>query len=388
VQIYNLFKFSQVLLVKQNLIFAEINLHPFKMKYNQLSIILLAFLVSYCDDSKKNKSEWFSFNNNSAKAVFVPSETLHLSTENTQNIKIDSTTYYFNDLKIGTTARNEPLDYKLEKEKFGYQNLKAVIYFEQDYAEIDKRIELVSEVETKLLSYEIVSTYPHDSKAYTQGIEFYEGVLYESTGNGEGAGTRTKGKSSVRKIDYKTGKILKINELDDVYFGEGLTFLHNEIYQLTWRNSVGFVYNPADLSLKRELKFTKKIEGWGLSNDGKYLLQTDGTEKIWQLNPSDFSVVDYINVYSGNRKIKSLNELEWVAGKIYANVYLQDSIAIINPETGAVEAIIDLSKLKTLVTQHPDLDVLNGIAYHQENNTFFVTGKNWDKLFEIKILNP
>ena len=231
-----------------------------------------------------------------------------------------------------------------------------------------------------------MNTYPHDIKAYTQGLEFYEGILYESTGNGEGAGTGTKGKSSVRKLDYKTGKIIKIKELDDVYFGEGLTFLDNEIFQLTWRNSVGFVYEPENLTQKREIKYAKQMEGWGLCNDGTNLYQTDGSEKIWKLNPTDFQVLDYVNVYAGNKKIKSLNELEWVDGKIYANVYQQDAIAMIDPKSGAVEAIVDLSKLKTLVKQHPDLDVLNGIAYHRENNTFFVTGKNWDLLFEIKII--
>lgn len=356
------------------------------MKYNLLSIILLAFLATNCDDSKKNKSEWFSFDKSSSKSVFVPSESLNLRTENTKSIEIDSTAFYLNDKKIGVSKKNIPFDFKLEKQKFGYQNVKAVIYFEGDFAEIEKRIEIVSNVEPVLLNYEIVATYPHDIKAYTQGLEFYQGFLYESTGNGEGAGTRTKGKSSVRKTDYKTGKILQINELDDVYFGEGLTFFQDEVYQLTWRSLVGFVYNTSDLSLNREISYTKKIEGWGLCNDGSKLYQTDGSEKIWVLNPADFSVIDYLNVYSGTRKIKSLNELEWVNGKIYANIYQQDSVAIINPETGSVEAIIDLSKLKSLVSQHADLDVLNGIAYHKETDTFMVTGKNWDKLFEIKIL--
>jgi glutamine cyclotransferase len=356
------------------------------MKSNLLLFILLAVLFVQCDDAKKNKSSWFSFSETTSKAVYNPSETFNLAVQNDKNYEIDSVVYYLNEQKIGVAAKNVAFQYPLRKEKFGYQNMKAVIYFEEDFAEIEKRIEIVSETTPQLWKYEIVNTYPHDIKAYTQGLEFYEGILYESTGNGEGAGTGTKGKSSVRKLDYKTGKIIKIKELDDVYFGEGLTFLDNEIFQLTWRNSVGFVYEPENLTQKREIKYAKQMEGWGLCNDGTNLYQTDGSEKIWKLNPTDFQVLDYVNVYAGNKKIKSLNELEWVDGKIYANVYQQDAIAMIDPKSGAVEAIVDLSKLKTLVKQHPDLDVLNGIAYHRENNTFFVTGKNWDQLFEIKII--
>jgi len=356
------------------------------MKSNSLLIILLAFISIQCDDTKKNKSEWFSFDSGVSKALFNPSETLNLLTKNTKNIEIDSAVFYLGDQKLGSSVKNNPLNFSLKDQKYGYYNLKAVVYFDGEFAEIEKRIEIVSNTTPALWTYEVVNIYPHDIKAYTQGLEFYEGFLYESTGNGEGAGTGTKGTSSVRKTDYKTGKILNIKELDDVYFGEGLTFLNNEMYQLTWQNLVGFVYDPNDLSLKREIKYSKKIQGWGLCNDGLYLYQTDGSEKIWKLKAEDFEVVDYINVYSGNKKIKSLNELEWLDEKIYANVYQQDAIAIIDPKTGTVEAIVDLSRLKTLVEQHPDLDVLNGIAYRKESNTFMVTGKNWNKLFEIKII--
>ena len=356
------------------------------MKSNLLLFILLAFVLTQCEDSKKDKSSWFSFDSKISKAVYTPSESINLAVQNNKNAPIDSVVYYFNDKKIVVATKNEAQNLALANEKFGYQNIKAVIYFENDFAEIEKRIEVVSAITPELLQYEIVNTYPHDIKAYTQGLEFYDGFLYESTGNGEGVGTGTKGKSSVRKLDYKTGKTLQINELEDVFFGEGLTFLNNEMYQLTWQNLVGFVYNPSDLSLKREVKYSKKIQGWGLCNDSIHLYQTDGTEKIWKLNAANFEVVDYVNVYSGSKKIKSLNELEWVNGKIYANVYQQDAVVIIEPNSGAVEAIIDLSKLKKLVSEHPDLDVLNGIAFKNESNTFFVTGKNWDKLFEIKII--
>ena len=207
--------------------------------------------------------------------------------------------------------------------------------------------------------------------------------MFEGTGNGAGNTTGIKGKSSLRKTDYRTGKVLKSIELEDQYFGEGITVLNNKVYQLTWRNKEGYVYN-AD-TFKKEKTFTYEMEGWGITNDGEKLYMSDGTEKIYILNPETLKVEDYINVYTNGAKIESVNELEWVDGKIWANVYGKDAIAIINPKNGSIEAIINLSDLKNKVTKHPDIDVLNGIAYNPKTKTYFVTGKNWDKTFEIVV---
>ena len=139
---------------------------------------------------------------------------------------------------------------------------------------------------------------------------------------------------------------------------------------------------------RKKQRLTLKIEGWGLTNDGKNLLMSDGTEKIWSVNPENFKEVDYINVYTASSKIKAVNELEWINGKIYANIYQMDAIAIINPKNGAVEAVINLSDLKSKVTNHPDLDVLNGIAYNNKTEKWYMTGKNWIKLFEVMFKKP
>ena len=206
---------------------------------------------------------------------------------------------------------------------------------------------------------------------------FYNGVLYEGTGQ--------RGESTLRKTNYKTGNIdLKI-DLEPRFFGEGITFLNDKIYQLTWEETTAFVYDAKPLQKIKELPYAKKIEGWGLTNDGKYLYQSDGSEKIYKLNPEDLSVVDYVNVYSKDTKVKSLNELEWVDGKIYSNVYLKNAIVIINPTNGVVEGVVNLAELEGKTTPIAERDVLNGIAYNPATKTFFVTGKNWDKMFEIKI---
>jgi glutamine cyclotransferase len=351
--------------------------------YNFLSIILLAFVFIQCDDAKKS----FSLQSSLSKSQFRPDETLKLKIDNPENASIDSVIYYFNEVKLSSLVQNNEFSLDLKNEKLGYKNIRALVYYENQYAEVEARMELISSIEPKLLDFEIVNVYPHDIKAYTQGLEFHRDTLFESTGNGEGMGTRQKGKSSIRKMNAKTGKIYQIKELDDQYFGEGLTILNNQAIQLTWRSQLAFVYGVDKLNQIKTINYSKKIEGWGLCNDGEKLYQSDGSEKIYVLNAENFEVLETINVYSGAGKVKNLNELEWVNGKIYANVYTKDAIAVIDPKSGAVEAIINLASLKSKVTQHPDVDVLNGIAWEPKSGNFYVTGKNWDQMFEIKIKN-
>jgi glutamine cyclotransferase len=202
--------------------------------------------------------------------------------------------------------------------------------------------------------------------------------LYESTGQ--------LGKSKLRKVNYNTGEVIENIDLANDYFGEGLTVLNDNIYQLTWQNGVGFVYDVNTFKKKSSFKYGKSKEGWGICNDGKVLYKSDGTERIWLLNPDTLAETDNIQAYTNKGKISNLNELEWVNGKIYANRYQKNGVAIINPENGAIEGVIDFSSLKDMVKQHPTLDVLNGIAYNPDTKTIFVTGKHWDKLFEGEII--
>ena len=354
-------------------------------KYNSLAFILLGMAIISCDGSKKDAENLFSINSDNLKVQYQPQESLSLTLKNPENKVLDSVIYYINEKKIGSVKGNDKLDFAFADQKLGYQNIKALAYYEGENAETSYRVELVSNIQPKLLKYTIVNTYPHDLKAYTQGLEFHNDILIESTGNGSGNGTGTRGKSSLRKTDYKTGNVTKIVELPDSVFGEGCTVLNNKVYQITWQNNEGYIYNVDTFEKEKTFKYFKNMEGWGLTNDGKNLLMSDGSEKIYFVNPVDFKEVDYINVYTAGTKIKAVNEMEWIDGKIYANIYTMDAIAIINPKNGAVEAVINLSDLKTKVTQHPDIDVLNGIAYNPKTKTIFVTGKNWDKMFEIKV---
>lgn len=353
-------------------------------KYNFLFIILLGVILSQCGGAKKEINSLFTFDTTQFKEQYLSQESIDLTLLNPNSLRVDSVVYYVNETKIGTTKGLDKLTINLKGQKLGYQNLKAIVYYEGELSEASDRVELVSNIEPKLLQYTIVNTYPHDIQAYTQGLEFYRDTLYEGTGNGSGP-SGNKGISSLRKTNYKTGEIFKKIELSEQYFGEGITILNNKVYQLTWLNNEGYVYNADTFKKEKTLPYYKKMEGWGLTSDGKSLYMTDSSETIHILNPETFVENGSINVYSLANKVKAVNELEWIDGKIYGNVYQKDAIAVINPNTGAVEGILNLADLKTKISQLPDTDVLNGIAYNPKTKTIFVTGKNWDKMFEIKI---
>jgi glutamine cyclotransferase len=345
-------------------------------KYKALAFILLGLSAVSCGDSIKDKENYFSFNESVLKPKYQSNDKVNLEISNLKGKTIDSIIYYANDKKVGRVKGSKKISFDLKNEKFGYQNLKALIYFEGENITTSSRIELVADSAPKLLTYTIVNTYPHDINAFTEGFEFYRDTLVESTGQ--------KGLSYIAKTDFKTGKIIKKVDLDQQYFGEGITVINDKIYQLTWQNGVGFIYDANTLKKLKSFNYDKKIEGWGMTNDGQNIYHSDGTEKIWKMNPDTQKMIDFINVYTNDSKIKSVNELEWIDGKIYGNIWQKDAIAVINPKTGAVEAVLDLSALKTKIT-NSQADVLNGIAYNKKTKTIFVTGKNWDKTFEIKV---
>ncbi|GAK88890.1 glutamine cyclotransferase [Nonlabens ulvanivorans] len=235
----------------------------------------------------------------------------------------------------------------------------------------------LSPINVKVYQIEEIATYPHKTESYTQGLEFYGDSLYESTGQFK--------ESDLRITDVNTGEALKKFELPDHIFAEGMTILDNKVYQLSWQAGYGYVY---DLSLNRidEFKYGRSKEGWGLCNDGQYLYKSDGTDKIWKIDPITFEELSYVQVVSTKNSITKINELEWIDGKIYANVYQTNGITIINPQTGVVEGIVDLKSLTAQISNaNKDDNVLNGIAFNPKSGTIFVTGKRWDKMFEIKI---
>jgi glutaminyl-peptide cyclotransferase len=229
-------------------------------------------------------------------------------------------------------------------------------------------------VEIPVLDVKLVRAYPHDPHAFTQGLEYYGGYLYESTG--------IAGQSTLRKVALQTGEIIQKISLPPQYFGEGLTIFHGKIYQLTWLSKKGFVY---DLRSFRQIgEFPYDAEGWGLTHDDKSLIMSDGTNKIRYIDPVSFNVTRTLEVYAGAEGVVNLNELEYVKGQILANIWHSPRIARIDAHSGQVLAWIDLTSIVSK-EHHSDESVLNGIAYDKTRDRLFVTGKNWSKLFEIKI---
>ena len=233
-----------------------------------------------------------------------------------------------------------------------------------------------SETSVPVYGYKVVKVFPHDPEAFTQGLVFHRGALYEGTG--------LPGKSSLRKVDLATGRILRKVQLPDHYFGEGITLWEDKIIQLTWRSRIGLVYKRETFQLLREFNFFS--EGWGITQDGKNLIMSDGTSFLYFWDPHSFKEVRRIQVHDHGMPITRLNELEYIKGEVFANVYLTDRIVRISPETGQVTGWIDLRGLLSASNPFQKADVLNGIAYDARKDRILVTGKYWPKLFEIRLV--
>lgn len=230
---------------------------------------------------------------------------------------------------------------------------------------------------TPVYSYNVVNTYPHDRSAFTQGLVFEDGVLYEGTG--------LNGRSTLRRVELETGEVLQIHELPAQFFGEGVTVYGNDIIQLTWQSHVGFVYDRDSFELLQEFNYS--TQGWGITHDGERLIMSDGTATLYFLDPETFEEIGRVGVYDNDGSVNRLNELEYVQGEIYANVWQTNCIARIDPQTGQVVGWIELKGLLTPEDRSEPVDVLNGIAYDAENARLFVTGKLWPKLFEIELIS-
>ena len=230
--------------------------------------------------------------------------------------------------------------------------------------------------EAPVSTYQVVHTFPHDRSAFTQGLEYRNGFLYESTG--------LNGRSSLRKVDLQTGRVLQKVDVPYEHFGEGITMLAGEILQLTWRSQVGFVYGLTDFKMKRMFRYPG--EGWGLANNGTHIYMSDGSNEIRIWNPKTLAEVKRLRVMDGGIPIDQLNELEIVDGELYANVYQTQKIVRISPATGKVLGWIDLTGILSPMYQTSDIDVLNGIAYDAAAKRLFVTGKLWPTMFEIKVV--
>lgn len=299
-----------------------------------------------------------------------------ISLKNNTGVQVDSVHYYINNTLTHTATDINTFNWDTKTNRLGKSFIRVEAWAEGKKEVENKSVLILSDKAQELIPYTLLNSYPHDKKAYTQGLEYHDGLLYESTG--------TYGESDVRTVELKTGKVTKIKALDKERFGEGLTLIDDKIIQLTWRSREGYVYDKNTFEILKTFQYQNSDEGWGLCYDGENLLKSDGSEKIYFLDPNTFHETKYIEVYNHQGPIRNLNELEYVDGFLYANVYGADQIIKIDPSTGKLLQVIDLRGILKEEDKHPTIDVLNGIAYDHEKKTWYITGKHWPKLFEIR----
>ena len=271
--------------------------------------------------------------------------------------------------------------YALGKHGIGAKYLSLRSTLNSGKTVVESRItRVLSDITPERKKVRVFATVPHNDSNYTQGLEFYNGVLYEGTGD-EG----NKGSTRIGKVDLETGMYTQKVGVSRPYFGEGITIMDGIIYQLTWRSGKCFVYDAEELKIQSEFNYNG--EGWGLCNDGTHLIMSDGTERITFRDPKTFQILRTIEVYNNTMPITNLNELEYINGKIYANIYLSDGVVAIDPQTGKVLEEIDASELTRLVLPQLEAgEVLNGIAYNETNNRIYMTGKNWPSMFQVEFV--
>lgn len=364
------------------------------MKKNIIFIPILLFSIFMFACQEKDKPNDTQNNNNTqdinTKALaikldastadsskFAVGKDVIIKMETADSVEIDSAILYINDEKVADfTVNSFEYNWNSQKTKVGTNKFRVMLYYQgtNQRKEIEKFF--LSDIEPKQRTYKIINTYNHQKDAYTQGLFYHQGALYEATG--------LKGASSIRKTKLETGEILQSFSISGDIFGEGITLFDGKIIQLSWRANKGFVYDFE--TFEKISEFSYPTEGWGLTNDGKNLIMSDGTHILYVLETQSYSTIRKIEVCDNTGIVNNLNELEYINGEIYANIYGSDLIAKISPETGKVLEYINLSNILDPKFIDSETDVLNGIAYDAENERLFVTGKKWVKLFEIEIL--
>ena len=342
-------------------------------------LILLGMATLYSCNNKV--AQYITFKAPFQGETFNSGKPVSIQLDIPAETNVDGITYLIDGKEFATKKNKDTVTLNTADLPLGYRLITAIVTSGDKNDTITNNIVLKTDKKPVKLTYKVVNTFPHDTSAYTQGLTYADGSLLESTGR--------KGLSVVKYVDIKTGKTIKQAKLTDNYFGEGSFKLGDKVIVLTWQEMVGIVYDASTLTQISTFPYQNRIEGWGLTFNGKNLLKSDGTNRIWSLNPISFKEESYIEVYDNNGPVNSLNELEYIHGKIYANVDGSTIIVVINPQTGAVESELDLKDLvphdyfKT--EDDKQNNVLNGIAVNPITRSIYVTGKKWPKLYEITV---
>jgi glutamine cyclotransferase len=345
-------------------------------------IIALLLVVSLFQMACNNKvANYITFKNPLQGESFHAGKSVKIELDIPEQMQVEHINYLVDGKSFAEKNTKDAVMMQTQTLPLGYRLITAIVKSGDKVDTITNNIILTTDKKPLKLNYTLVRTFPHDTSSYTQGLSFVDGKLLESTGR--------KGSSKLAYVDLATGKAIKSVPLKPDYFGEGSVQIGDKIIVLTWQDNKGLVYDAATLQEKSTFPYQSSNEGWGLTFDGKQLLKSDGSNRIWKLNAGNYNEEGYIEVYDHKGPVESLNELEYIDGKIYANVYTTNKIVRIDPASGLVEAELDLSKLAPKNFFKDEFEagnnVLNGIAYDGVNKRLFVTGKKWPKLYEIKL---
>jgi glutamine cyclotransferase len=310
------------------------------------------------------------------------------------DIKPDSVVYLIDSVKLISKKDTTGITLKTDTMRLGIKLITAKVYQGGKSQDVSTNIVLLAAKAPENYTYKLIKVYPHDTTCYTEGLLYQDGYLYEGGGGqskipaGKSAGQvdTTTGQSSVRKVDLQTGKAVQKTMVDPTIFGEGISIVGDKLIELTWTEKIGYIYDKN--TFKRLSTFANNIgvQGWGMTFDGNKLYMDDSTNRIWFIDKNAWRPIGYIDVYDDKGPIDSLNELEYIEGKIYANVYTKDYIMVIDPKTGAVLQKIDMSSLYPESSRIPPAEVMNGIAYDAKGKRIFVTGKKWQHLYQVEFV--
>lgn len=349
------------------------------MTKNIIILVSSVFLLSCCirDVKKNSETKHFEIISPTSLENFKIQDTILFSLKKISKYdKIDSINIICEGQKYSVLPEaGFRFKWSAEKIKTGLNNIELIIYSDNFKEMHNINLIFKSNIEPENLKYKVIKKYPHDNNSYTQGLFWYNGYLYESAGR--------KGMSNIRKIDLNKNKVIKENKLENTYFAEGIAPIGDRIYQITWQEKTGFVYDIENLNLISTFNYSFN-EAWGLTSDNNKLYMSDGSHYIYIIEPETFSQIDILEVYDNQKKVEKLNELEYVCGNILANIYGANYIVVID-SLGRVVAKVDFKDLIDDKYKNNYDYVLNGIAFNYENKHFYITGKLWDYIYEVEI---
>jgi glutamine cyclotransferase len=355
------------------------------MKNRSILLIAAVALFTYsCHNNTENTGNDITLSPETG-TVYKAGDAVSVKIKAPASVKLDSVVYLLDSVKLASRKDSSAVNIKTDSMTLGAKVITAKVYHGGTSQDISTNIVLMAAKAPEEYTYKVDKIYPHDTSAYTEGFLYDDRYIYESTG--------TEGQSALQKSDLATGKIIQKQKIDPKYFGEGSAIVGDKIVMLTWKDKIGFVFDKKTFKLLNTFNNNVGIEGWGMTNDGKKLYMDDSTNRIWFLDKDTYRQTGYIDVYDDKRGIDSLNEMEYINVKIYANIYTYDVILVIDPKTGAVLQKVDMSNLWPK-SQHPKNyteadegnNVLNGIAWDAKGKRLLVTGKKWPHIYQISLV--